>query len=417
MDNLLPSYDEVVAYVYEQFALAYHAPDLSLDELKSVCDCSEGELNRLKDVSLLKAVGNVNFKSYTAPVFFGDQKRFNENVVVNGQVQFDVYLNSFLLISGLQEWLCETKDKQDRFPYSESIQSKVDFIKIPAATIYFEFLAEAIRAKGHQCDPIDFNENVIFTHDIDQVRSGWFEDVGHYIKNPSFKAVFGIARAILGKITGTKDSYYYALLKMEAIDKKYNLPAISFMMAEKSHDDADHHLENLSPLWQGEQQRIGLHPGFFTYNNKANFVKQLDKVEALYKRSEKIVRQHYLKYDVKQTTAIHEELKITEDYTLGFAEQHGFRNSIATPFYLYRFDEKRASKVLEIPLYFMDGTLHHYMKDNSTEGKDQVVAEIKQLHDELNISFSVLFHNSVFTDLKYFGFTEMYEELIRATRK
>jgi hypothetical protein len=417
VSNLLPTYNQVIIYVYEQFCLCFDGPKISLEELKTLCESSENEIEELLNLNTLKPVGRVNFKSFHAPVFFASENYQEKEVVKQGKVQFDVFLNSFLLLSGWQEWMCESTDKQDRFPYSCSLQHKFDFVKIPAVTIYFEFLAQVILEKGLECKAKRFDSNVIFTHDIDQVRSGWFEDIGYFIKNPSFKGVFKSVNAALGKILGNKDSYHLALLKMQGIDKKNNLPAISFMMTEKSHDDADYDLKNLLALDLDKSQRIGLHPGFETYNNKENFSKQLEKLIKLYPSSEKIVRQHYLKYNVKQTNKIHEELQIKEDYSLGFAEHYGFRNSIATPFHLYRFDENRASKVLEVPLYFMDGTLHHYLNDTSWKGKEGVVKEVETLYNELNISFSVLFHNSVFTDQKYKGFTAMYEKLINIVQE
>ena len=199
---------------------------------------------------------------------------------------------------------------------------------------------------------------------------------------------------------------------MCAIDDKYQTDAISFLMTNKSSEDADYQLKSLKTSEGLYNQIIGLHPGYFTYNDLNNFKKQLEFLTATFPQTKKIVRQHFLKYDVRITNQIHEELNIEADYSLGFAERYGFRNSIASPFHLYRFEKKRASKVLEIPLFFMDGTLFHYMNDKSWEGKQKVIDQIQQLTISFNCQFSVLFHNSVFTENKYNGFKKMYKHLV-----
>ena len=120
-------------------------------------------------------------------------------------------------------------------------------------------------------------------------------------------------------------------------------------------------------------------------------------------------RQHFLRYDVLKTPFIQESLGITEDYTLGFAEQYGFRNGIANPFYLFNFEKQRAFNVLHVPLVFMDVSLVNYNLEKEFEN---VLSFLQEPVLAFNCSFSVLFHNSVFTEGKYTGFEDLYKKLI-----
>lgn len=410
MQELLPSYSAMQSYFKDQFALSYRVEEAAWNQLEELHLSCEESLPNFLQVETLEPSVYFEYKGYQVPVFF-TAASFSQPIE-SKILQFDVVLNAFLLLSGWQEWVIATKDKEGRFPFQCSLQHKFNFVEVPVVTIYFELLAEAMRKAGFVCDPLPYSKPIIFTHDIDQVRSGWFEDIGFYLKNNPVKNSWKMLKTVLGKVLGSKDSYWNAFEEMLALDQQHNTEAISFLMTDKSHQDADYQLKTLTKASGLDGQIIGLHPGYFTYNDANNFKRQLEELEQHFPEAKRIVRQHFLKYDVRVTNQIHEELAITEDYSLGFAERYGFRNSIATPFYLYRFDQKRVSTVLEVPLYFMDGTLFHYMKDRSWKGKQEVIQKIEKLTQDFNCQFSVLFHNSVFTENKYKGFKKMYEELI-----
>ena len=103
------------------------------------------------------------------------------------------------------------------------------------------------------------------------------------------------------------------------------------------------------------------------FKNQKEFNFQKETLETIFDQKITKSRQHFLRYDIKQTPYIIEQSGIEEDYTLGFAEQYGFRNGIAHYFYLYNFKENRAFNFLSIPLVFMDVSLTNYKKITSEE--------------------------------------------------
>jgi hypothetical protein len=412
--DLLPTYDEIIDYVYDQFKLSYCAPALSPKDLKELCSVRPDGVALLSKASLWVPNSILLYKLYQVPVFFTEGPV--DSLINEDTVQFDVYLNAFLFLSGLQERACLTKDKFGRFPYQESLQCKYGFVDTPVVNVYFELLAEAIKAKGHDCIKVEFEQKIIFTHDIDQIRSGWLTDVRYYVSNFNFKNCLGIFKSIGIKVFRFPDPYYKGLLKMLELDEQNEVKGVSFLMANKKHQDADYQLESLVGRELFQNQTIGLHPGLDTYDNPKEFDNQLKKIKKLFPKMKPVVRQHFLKYDINVTPAIQESLGIEKDYSLGFVEQKGFRNGIANPFYLYCFEKRRAYKVLQIPLYFMDGTLTNHQHDFSFRAKKNVIQDVEKLVRTFNCSFSVLFHNSVFTETTYRGFEEMYLKLIAISK-
>jgi len=99
--------------------------------------------------------------------------------------------------------------------------------------------------------------------------------------------------------------------------------------------------------------------------------------------------------------------------TGGFAEHIGFRRGTCLPFYLYNFEKNDISTVLEIPLIAMDASLlfNKYMGLSLKESVPAVVALIEEVK-KFNGVFTILWHNTSFSDYKYTGWCEVYEQII-----
>ncbi len=415
MGSFLPKYESIAVYVKTQFELSYSIPDVSLEEFMQCCKCSEEQVVELEDSKFWSPSKYIRHKGYAVPIFF--KENIKGEVVKDGQVQFDVLLNAFLLLSGVQEKVITKRDSKGRFPFKDSLQHKYSFVKTPVVTIYFELMAKAMLEAGHSCKVLSHEEPIVFTHDIDQVRSGWFDEIIFNLKKPNVKAIVVIMKLLFQKVFGLEDSYMKGLKRMLHIDKSHGVKAISFLMTEKSHSDADYKVSELAKKVSFEGQIIGLHPGLHTYADASEFQNQMKKLSAMFPGSEKLVRQHFLRYDVESTAKIHEDSEVKIDYSLGFVEHIGFRNGICSPFNLFNFEKQQASTVLEVPLFLMEGTLPRYMGMKSWKSKVSAVNEMEKLLQAFNCSFSVLFHNSAFTDGQWRDFDKMYQMMIELTKK
>ena len=410
-----PTQEQVIKYVYAQFCLSYESPELPIEELKSLC-LLNGEIKGvLKESSLWKPSAKFLYKNYFIPVFF--KENISEKMLINGVVQMDVYLNAFLFLSGIQERVFEERDQHGRFLYKNSLQAKYSFVGTPVVNVYFELLAKAIREKGFDCHYKKTEKKLVFTHDIDQVRSGWLEDMVYALRKPSWSSLGLIVKSVFTKAFGKEDPYSKALVRMNELDAKHKLESINFLMTKKSHKDADYDISKVIKTGVFDQQTIGLHPGYDTCKDKKEFAKQFEIFKKLFPNCKQFVRQHFLRYEVKTTPKIQESLGVERDYSLGFVEQFGFRNSYAGPFQLYSLEENRAYSVIQIPLYFMDSTLINHLKNDSWESKLEVIQSVDKLLSTFDCTFSVLFHNSVFTENKYKGFEKMYLELAKLSKE
>mgnify|MGYP006122904157 CR=1 FL=1 len=328
----------------------------------------------------------------------------------------DFLINTFLFLSGYLERINPKRDNHERFMYEESIQYKYDFIHIPVVNIYFELIYQKAINNNIKIYRKKFESPIVFTHDIDQLRSGWFEDVKFELSNFRLKSFLEIPTSIIKKTFGLKDSYHKAFENMLLIDKKNKINSISFFMSKKSHKDADYDItkSKYSKVVNQSKQKTQceFHPGYDTCDNEKEFETQIKILDQIKSQKTIKVRQHFLKFDIIKTPKIHELNNIEQDFSLGFPEMYGFRNSIASPFYLFNFEEQKKYKTVEIPLFFMDSTILDYIKTPFEEECNKLLTVANKTVLDFNCNFSILFHNSAFSNKKYKGLISMYKKLI-----
>mgnify|MGYP006076318159 CR=1 FL=1 len=407
MNIHFPNYDLIKKYFYLNFGLAYNLNETIENNFVKNDSNYIPSFNNIFDIEPIF----FEWKNYKFPIFIHQ----NETLLINGngQITIDIYLNVFLFLSGWQEIVCPTKDEHDRFPYKESLQFKHGFTEIPLVNIYFELLYETALKNNAPILRKKYSSDIIFTHDIDQLRSGWFENIQLHKQETSLTSFWNIFINILSKAIGFKDDYLKGMERMLAIDKENNIEAISFFIPVKSHKDADFNLKESRFLkvlkTTKKTQTIGIHPGYETFNNSKEYANQLETLEELTEKKITKSRQHFLRYDINQTPFIQDNLAIKEDYTLGFAEQFGFRNGITNPFYLFNFTDNKAFTVKQIPLVFMDVSLTNYDLEKDF---DSILLFLQKTKKDFNCHFSILFHNSVFSNGKYKGFEALYKRII-----
>ena len=83
----------------------------------------------------------------------------------------------------------------------------------------------------------------------------------------------------------------------------------------------------------------------------------------------------------------------TEDYSMGFPEEPGFRAAIARPFYFYDVLEDKKTDLKIIPFQVMDMTLMEYRK-LSPESSDEIIISIINDIKRVGGLFVSLWHNT-----------------------
>lgn len=387
-----PNRADLRTYIYKNFSLLY---DCELNDFSNVLDRYFGKSKTSSFQRGSYLIKQSTWKNYAFPtLYFSDE------------TELDIELNIFVYLSGISEYGV-SKDNHDRATYADSLIKELGVIHTPVVNILYQRILEKFKEENIPITLLRFKQSVVMTHDIDQLRSGWFETIRKEFNSPTIKSFINIPIALFTKIFGLKDDHFKGLEKSIEVNQQQKLSPIYFFMTKKSHQDADYNEELLKKAFRliPSDFRIGIHPGYYTSTNEEEFLFQKNRLENLIDRKIDSCRQHYLKYDVKITPHIHEKASIREDYSLGFAEIYGFRNGICSPFYLYNFKEQRAFYTKQIPLFLMDSTLFSYLDPKDLQiNKKESSDIIKQLQADFPFCISVLFHNTWYSNQESINF-------------
>jgi hypothetical protein len=105
-------------------------------------------------------------------------------------------------------------------------------------------------------------------------------------------------------------------------------------------------------------------------------------------------------------------LGLTDDYTMGFASEIGFRAGICDSFYFYDLDLEAETKLRVHPFQVMDASLRYYMKVHV----DDAINKIKPIIDEIKKvdgTFMSLWHNESLSNVSpWEGWRNVYEQTV-----
>jgi hypothetical protein len=108
----------------------------------------------------------------------------------------------------------------------------------------------------------------------------------------------------------------------------------------------------------------------------------------------KYIRQHFLRFDIRHTGFILDELDIKNDSSLGFRDKIGFRCGTGFPYQLYNFKKECAFKFKEIPMIIMDIAAMRESQWDSQQFVQLITNFLETNKANTHITFN--FHNSFF---------------------
>jgi hypothetical protein len=158
---------------------------------------------------------------------------------------------------------------------------------------------------------------------------------------------------------------------------------------------------------------IGIHPSFAA--SKKGGKKRVKSEKTRLKKISGIdiqkSRQHFLRLNLPKTYRRLLKAGITEDYTMGYSAQPGFRAGICTPYYFYDLEKERTTNLLIVPFQIMDGTLKHYLQlkpEDAINEIENLMLEVKKVGG----TFVSVWHNETVNDKDLWeGYQQVFEKM------
>ncbi|MDR3259738.1 MAG: polysaccharide deacetylase family protein [Fusobacteriaceae bacterium] len=355
------------------------------------------------------------------PVIFGDDElRVENNKIICG---IDIFASSFFMLTRWEEYVNLTRDEHNRFPGSESLAYKNNFLHRPVVNEYVEMLKNILLYFNNDLKLSTTNYQLFLTHDVDTLCmwKNWKQvfkvALGDIIKrkniNLSIERIAKYLLIIRKKINDPYDTFDWLMDKSEAIGIKSRF---YFMSGGTSFYDNYYKVnaKNTLDLMQKIRKRehiIGFHPSYNAYNNFQQFKNEKDILEKTFKQKILEGREHYLRFEIPTTWQIWEDNGLEIDGTCGYADKEGFRCGTGDEFSVFNFLKREKLKLKERPLIIMEGTLKNY-QNLDIKQSETIYHYYIDISKKYKMKISMLFHNSSFVSTSWKGWDRLYEQII-----
>ena len=339
----------------------------------------------------------------------------------NGNLMpFDVFAASFFLVSRYEEYLSQVRDQYGRFRAESTWMYENGMLQKPLVNIWDMALGKRLQ-DAYPKQPVKTPKfEFVPTYDVDAAwaykHKGLYRTLGGFVKDFSahdreqFNERYKVLR---GKRHDPFDSFDFQF----ELQKEFKLKPIYFILCG-DYDTNDKNISIRKPAFQalikrlGDYADVGIHPSFSSYLNIDKLRNEIDRLSEVLHRPLTKSRQHFLRMNLPRSYQKLIELDISDDYTMGFASQAGFRAGIASTFRYYDLENDMVTNLRVHPFALMDGTMRDYLNldvEASLTLAKQLVDEVKAVGG----TFIYLTHNETLGgEKRWVGWPEMYRQLL-----
>ncbi len=334
---------------------------------------------------------------------------------------FDVFAASFYLISRYEEYLPFKADAFNRYEFENSLAYQYDFLKIPLVNIWLHEFELVLKSKFPKLEITHRPYNYVSTIDIDNAykykQKGLMRHIGGYLKaitSLNKNDIIDRTSVLLKKVKDPFDSYSYQL----RIQEKYKLDVIYFFllgdygMNDKNHPSNNVNFQNLIKHLL-DYAKGGIHPSFGSDKSTEQVKIEVNRLARISHRDVYNSRQHFSMLRFPETYANLLEIGITNDYSMGYSNNNGFRASYCMPFYWYDLDDELETGLKIHPFCISETSLRY--KDGA---KPKTIVEVaKPLIDyvkKYNGELITIFHNDTMgTAQDWIDWNNAYEDIVK----
>jgi hypothetical protein len=156
---------------------------------------------------------------------------------------------------------------------------------------------------------------------------------------------------------------------------------------------------------------IALAASYSSFGDIALLIKEKKQLSNVVHRPIDVSRMRYNRVDVPQTYRNLVEAEFTDDFTMGYTHEIGFRASTCTPFYFYDINLE-----IQQPIKLHPFAVHDYAFPNHM-GKEEIMGQIEVLYREVkgvNGELVTIFSNELLGSSNPVNWMELYESVLSA---
>lgn len=313
-------------------------------------------------------------------------------------IPFDIFSASFYLLSRYEEYLPHVKDMHSRFPPKESLAYQNGFLQQPVVDLWafklLEKLEERFPDLAYKQRTYNYTSIVDVTTSHGFAHRGFVRSVAGLLLDLSSFKLRRIARRIGVWFNPRKDPFnnYGFLINLH---KKYKVKSMFFFQFA-SYSTYD---KNVSPNNNkfkfliksiADYSTVALAASYSSFSDTALLKKEKKTLSDVINRDVNSSRMRYNRVDVPNTYRNLIETEFTDDYTMGYTHEIGFRAGTCTPFYFYDINLELQQPIRVHPFSFHDYALMNMAsKEEISEKLGALYERVKSVKGDFISIFSI----------------------------
>jgi hypothetical protein len=348
----------------------------------------------------------------TLPVFFQTDD--------GSDMPFDIFAASFYLVTRYEEYLDHQPDEHGRFRASSSLAFKNGFLEKPVVDLWVKELAKAFMKKF---PTVAFRRNefkALLTIDSDQpfayLGKGFLTSVGGLLRDMTNKDAHASDRykVVKHEMKDPYEVYDYILGSIE----NYRAGALFFFPT------GDHSKYDKNPSWKSQEYTdlisriagkfsIGIHPSYNAGETYQLLESETNRLKMMTGKDINSSRYHFLRLFMPVSYRNLIRQGITEDYSMGYPDEPGFRAGIARPYFFYDLLEERQTGLKIIPFQVMEWTLYKYRNLEPATAGDVIFKLIDETRRVGGLFVSIWHNTSLLDTPEGKGWREIFEQMLK----
>lgn len=300
----------------------------------------------------------------------------------------DPVASVFYVLSRYEEYLEFTPDEHGRFKAKDSVQAKNGWLQSPICDYWSEAILKWLEELYHcKLNPVNSSE-LLLTFDIDNTYAFRYKNpiqlLGGRIKDflTGNHQRMDLRRNVLNDEEKDPFDTFDTIIRLS----ESTIPVRVFWLLGDLHK-YDRNVPWTQPFHQrlirnvNQVVPVGIHPSYYSNTQIRKVSEERGRLEFILNQPVYDSRQHFLKIEFPGTFRRLASLGMKRDYSIGFADDTGFRLGTARPVAFYDLEKDEVTDLTLIPFVYMDGTLNQYLGKTPDEAKrsiENLVGEVKR---------------------------------------
>lgn len=339
----------------------------------------------------------------------------------NLDFNFDLLAAAFFMVSRYEEYLPHHTDEHGRFLPSDSIAYHNGFLREPVVDQWAYMLAEKIREKFPTFEVPHNNFHFEVTVDIDAAfryrNKGVWRTILGFWKDLVLNYKPEDARARLTALFHKSTDPYNTFDIILNLQERYPKTSLIFFALLGDYGIFDKNIsyqnEEFRQLLKhlGDYAKVGIHNSYASHKFPHLLDIESDRLKDILHNATSRSRSHFLLLTLPHTYRALTRANIRHDYTMGYAEEPGFRAGISVPYPFYDLARDGEMPLTIHPFCLTDATLKRSL-GLSNEEAYKLYCSLVDKTRSVNGTFCYIMHNQYLND--QFGWDGWLEQTEKA---